>query len=117
VRLAHFDEDPNDVQEQAGKIVTEKRRYPRFKLGVDVMVRSKTLGLIPGTIIEISEAGMSAILPVELALGETLELHVNLPFGSVDVQAVVRNRNAFRYGFEFTEHEVARERIAPYLHS
>ena len=96
--------------------MTEARRYARFRLGVDVTVHSKTLGLIPGMTIEVSEAGMSAILPVELPVGETVELHINLPFGEVDMQAVVRERNAFRHGFEFADHKVARQRIAPYLH-
>ena len=96
--------------------MTETRRYARFRLGVDVTVHSKTLGLIPGMTIEVSEAGMSAILPVELPVGETVELHINLPFGEVDMQAVVRERNAFRHGFEFADHKVARQRIAPYLH-
>jgi hypothetical protein len=100
-----------DEQGQVETIVTDARRYPRFKLEVDVTVRSKTLGLIPGMTIELSESGMSTVLPVELVVGETVELHLSLPFGSVDLRAVVRNRNAFRYGFEFADHKVARKLI------
>jgi len=81
------------------------RRHPRVKLGVDVTVRSPTLGLIPGTSIEVSESGMSAILPIEVPVGETVDLRINLPLGSVDQRAVVRNRNAFRHGFEFADRE------------
>jgi hypothetical protein len=92
-------------------IVTDSRRYPRFKLELDVTVRSKTLGLIPGMTIEVSESGMSTILPVELPVGETVELHISLPLGSVELRAVVRNRNAFRYGFEFADHKLARKLI------
>jgi len=91
--------------------VTEVRRSARFKLQVELTVRSKTLGLIPGFSIELSESGMSAILPVELSVGQTVELHINLPLGSVDVQACVRNRNAFRHGFEFSDHKAARKLI------
>jgi hypothetical protein len=96
--------------------VTDTRRHPRFQLEVDVTVQSKRLGPVPGFSIEISESGMSATLPVELRIGEPVDLHINLPFGSVDVQAVVRNRNAFRHGFEFADHKSARQLIADYLH-
>jgi len=77
------------------------RRYARFKLEVDVTVRSPTLGLTPGISIEMSESGMSATLPVEVPLGETVDLRINLPLGPVEQRAVVRNRDAFRHGFEF----------------
>jgi hypothetical protein len=96
--------------------VAETRLHPRFKLEVDVTVRSKRLGPIPGISIDISESGISTTLPVELRIGEPVELHINLPFESVDVQAVVRNRNAFRHGFEFADHKLARELIAGHLH-
>ncbi|HXR16421.1 MAG TPA: PilZ domain-containing protein [Terriglobales bacterium] len=92
----------------------EARRYSRFKLEVDVTVRSPTLGLIPGMSIEMSETGMSAILPVELPLGETVGVHINLPGGSIDQRAVVRNINAFRHGFEFADHRAARKQINEY---
>ena len=91
--------------------MTDARRYPRFKVEVDVTVRSKTLGLVPGMTMEVSESGMSAILPVDLPVGETVELQMRLPLGSVDLRAVVRNRNAFRYGFVFADHEMARKLI------
>jgi hypothetical protein len=96
--------------------VADTRRHARFKLEVDVTVRSTRLGPIPGFSIEISESGISATLPIELRVGETVELHINLPFRSVDVQAVVRNRNAFRHGFEFADHNVARQLIELHLH-
>jgi hypothetical protein len=100
-----------DEQGQVETIVTDARRYSRFKLEVDVTVRSKTLGLVPGMTVEVSESGMSTILPVDLPVGETVELHIGLPLGSVDLRAVVRNRNAFRYGFEFADHKMARKLI------
>ena len=61
--------------------------------------------------IELSETGMSAILPVQLLVGEAVELRISLPLGSGDVRAVVRNINAFRHGFEFVDHEAARKLI------
>jgi len=77
------------------------RRHARFNLEVDVTVRSPTLGLIPGMSIEMSESGMSATLPVEVPVGETVDLRINLPLGPADQRAIVRNRDAFRHGFEF----------------
>jgi hypothetical protein len=50
--------------------VDHTRRHARFGLEVDVTVRSKKLGLIPGTAIDVSESGMSTVLPVELPVGE-----------------------------------------------
>jgi hypothetical protein len=86
---------------------SDARRYTRFGLEVDVTIRSKTSGLTPGTTIEVSESGMSTVLPVDLPVGEIVELHINLPFESLDLRAVVRNRNAFHYGFEFADHSLA----------
>ena len=81
------------------------RRHARFKLEVDVTVRSPTFGLIPGMSIEMSKSGMSATLPVEVPVGETVDLRINLPRGPLDRRAVVRNRSAFRHGFEFAGRE------------
>jgi hypothetical protein len=55
--------------------------------------------------VEMSESGMSAILPVEVPLGETVGLRISFPLGSVEQGAVVRSRNAFRHGFEFSDRE------------
>ena len=47
---------------------------------------------------------------MEVPLNELVELEFTLPFGEVRIYAVVRQRNAFRYGFQFAEtigvHEV-----------
>ncbi len=65
------------------------------------MVHSKMAGPVPGRTLEISESGISAILAVELSIGETVELAVSLPLERMNVEAVVRNKNIFRHGFEF----------------
>jgi hypothetical protein len=57
--------------------------------------------MIPGIALEISLSGISVILPDELILGEEVEVQVMLPAGQLRLTAVVRNRNMFRYGFEF----------------
>ena len=61
---------------------------------------------------DISELGIAAMLPIEALLGEKVELNFKLPGGAVTIHAIVRQRNAFRYGFEFVDsdfmHEVIR---------
>jgi PilZ domain len=80
----------------------ENRRHPRATLEVDIVVHSKMAGPVPGRTLEISESGISAILAVELSIGEAVELEVSLPLERVNVKAVVKNKNIFRHGFEFT---------------
>jgi hypothetical protein len=81
--------------------VGDSRRQPRFKLEVDVTINSRTCGTLMGHSVDISESGISAMLTIEARLGEHVELHFNLPHGPVRIHAMVRQRNAFRYGFEF----------------
>lgn len=57
--------------------------------------------MIPGIALEISESGISLILPEQLSSGETVELLIQLPGGQLRATAVVRNKTMFRYGFEF----------------
>ncbi|HEX4426410.1 MAG TPA: PilZ domain-containing protein, partial [Terriglobales bacterium] len=78
---------------------------------VEVKIHSKTEGLVIGRAAEISEAGMSVMLVPELTEGEVVELDFELPFGSANVLAVVRSRNAFRYGFQFVQPHAAESRI------
>jgi hypothetical protein len=89
----------------------ERRAQSRFKLEVDINVNSHTCGLLRGHTVDISESGISAMLTMEVALGELVELTFTVPFGRVTVYAMVRQRNAFRYGFQFVYSEVAREII------
>jgi hypothetical protein len=82
--------------------VREKRRYQRLELNVDVIVRTDS-ALLPGRTQDISEYGMSAILPVELREGQEVELQIRLPSATQTVRATVRHRNVFRHGFEFVQ--------------
>lgn len=81
----------------------EARGALRFKLYVEVKIDSPSLGFVSGRTLEISERGLSATLPVELPVGEVVELDVKLRIRRVDILATVRNRNAFRQGFQFVE--------------
>jgi len=89
----------------------DARRQPRFKLAVDITINTKTCGILRGNTVDISEAGISALLKLEVPVGELVELQFTLPDGPVKVYAVVRQRNAFRYGFQFVESHAAHEII------
>jgi c-di-GMP-binding flagellar brake protein YcgR len=89
----------------------DARRQPRFKVMVDITVHSRTSGSIKGYTVDISESGISAMLKMEVPLGEMLELDFTLPFGPVTIYATARQRNAFRYGFQFLELDAANKVI------
>jgi hypothetical protein len=59
--------------------------------------------MVPGRTVEMSEQGVSVLLPVHLPVGEIVELHIQLPLGPANVRAAVRNRNVFRHGLEFLQ--------------
>lgn len=79
------------------------RRHPRHHLAIPLHLwrRAGTGTMIPGIALEISESGISLILPEQLSSGETVELLIQLPGGQLRATAVVRNKTMFRYGFEF----------------
>jgi hypothetical protein len=78
---------------------------PRFGLEVGIRMSRKTCGVLKGATVDISEPGVSALLKLEVWLGEFVELQFMLPYGpvTVTVYAVVRQRNAFRDGGQFVE--------------
>lgn len=78
---------------------------------VEVNVYTQKNGLAPGRTADISEAGISAVVPLELFLGEAVKLDIRFPLEPVMVSAVVRSRNAFRYGFEFDQPGAGKELI------
>jgi len=92
--------------------IADARRQPRFKIEADIRLKSRTCGMLKGRTVDISESGIAAMLTIEAPLGEVVELTFTLPFGPVTIHARVRQRNAFRYGFEFVDsgsvHEVIR---------
>ena len=95
------------------RATVDARRQPRFKLEVDISVKSKTCGMLKGHTVDISESGISAMLRIEVPLGEVVELDFTLPFGPVTIYAMVRQRSAFRYGFQFVESNFVQEVITP----
>ena len=91
--------------------IADTRRQPRFQLGVNISIRSKTSGTLSGYTVDISETGISANLRMEVPLDELVELDFTLPRGAVSIYAVVRQRNAFRFGFQFVESNAMSEII------
>ncbi len=89
----------------------ETRRQPRFKIEIDITINSRTCGVLKGHTVDISESGVAAMLRIEVPLGEIVELSFALPCGPVKILATVRQRNAFRYGFEFVDQELVHEFI------
>ena len=81
----------------------EARRHPRYKLEVDVRIYPRNSAVVHGHSVDISESGLSAMLRVEVPVGEVVRLEFAVPTGEVEIHALVRQRNAFRYGFQFLE--------------
>jgi hypothetical protein len=68
--------------------------------------------VVRGHTVDISESGISAMLRVEVPLGEVVRLEFSLPTGDVEVHALVRQRSAFRYGLQFVEDSAVQSVIA-----
>lgn len=91
--------------------IVDARRHRRFKLEVNVRVYPRDCPVVRGDTVDISESGISAMLRVEVPVGEMVRLEFTLPFGEVEVLAMVRHKNAFRYGFQFVEARTAEDVI------
>jgi hypothetical protein len=91
--------------------IVDTRLQPRFKLKVDVLIYSRTCGVVKGHTVDISETGIAAMLMFEVPLAEVVKLDFTLPLGEVTIYAIGRQRNAFRFGFEFIESTPAHEII------
>jgi c-di-GMP-binding flagellar brake protein YcgR len=84
----------------------DARRFARCKLDVRVVWvqgHGSTVRGAMGRSVDISEGGISAVLPAKLALGNSSELEFTLPGSkhSIRVKVVLRRAEGFAYGFEF----------------
>ena len=94
------------VQENLGTMnayTVDARDQPRFKMETDIRIYSRSCGLLKGRTVDISESGIAAMLTLEAPVGKMVELEFTLPSGPVTIHAIVRQKNAFRYGFEFVD--------------
>jgi hypothetical protein len=89
----------------------ENRRSPRIRLEIDVNIYSQNAGIIPGRTLDVSESGIAAELPAELLIGEAVTMKIRSRFEPMAVSVIVRNRNVFRYGFQFEQPGAGRELI------
>jgi hypothetical protein len=89
----------------------EARRHRRFKIEVGVRVYPRGCPVVRGDTVDLSESGISVMLRIEIPVGEVVRLEFTLPFGDVDLLAMVRQRSAFRYGFQFVEASSAQDMI------
>lgn len=89
----------------------DARRHPRYRLETEICIYPRNMPVVRGHTVDISESGISAMLRIEVPLDEVVRMEFKLPLGAVDVHALVRQRNAFRYGFQFVESESANEVI------
>lgn len=83
-----------------------ERQWPRFKVDFSVKVllgsgNGKTA--VQGRAHDLGEGGLSIYVVAELNEGQQVQLEFTPPFSrrSVDVQAIVRDRNGYRYGLQF----------------
>ena len=81
----------------------EARRHRRFKLAVQIRVYPRGCPVVRGDTVDISESGISAMLREEVPIGEMVRMEFTLALGDVEVLAMVRQRSAFRYGFQFVD--------------
>jgi hypothetical protein len=89
----------------------EARRHPRYKVEIEIRVYARGKSVVHGHTVDISESGISAILRDEIPLGEVVRLEFLVSAGLVDVHALVRQRSAFRYGFQFIEESTMKDII------
>lgn len=102
---------PQPLENRQLRGFIDARRSPRFKLEVDIRIYARNRSVVRGHTVDISESGIAAIFLDEINLQEVVRLEFTVPAGEIEVLAIVRQRNAFRYGFEFIEHGPVRGRI------
>ena len=83
--------------------LSDARQHSRFKLDGDLKIYSRISSVVIGRTVDISEAGLAAILQIEVPVNQVVRLEFKLPHDRVSIRALVRQRNAFRYGFQFVE--------------
>ena len=96
-------EPGSQIESDRTREVLDARRHPRYKLEVNISVYARNAPVVRGHTVDISESGISAMLTVEVPIGEIVRLEFSLPAGDVDVDATVKQRSAFRYGFQFVD--------------
>ncbi len=85
-----------------------KRKTPRYSIDISIKLRINSIGGVTsycyGRGNNVSQGGLSIYVSHELGIGKTIKLILTLPHADrqIECEAVVRNREAYRYGVEFT---------------
>jgi len=87
---------------RTGKLI-DARKHSRFNVDVDVKIYSRNSSRVMGRTVDISEQGLAVMVQIEIPLDQVVRLEFELPLGVVSIRALVRQRSAFRYGFQFVE--------------
>lgn len=91
--------------------VHDARQKPRFRLDVPIRIYPRNRSVVYGHTVDLSESGIAAMLREEIPIGELVRLEFTVSLGAVEILALVRQRNAFRYGFQFVEPATPSDRI------
>lgn len=97
---------------QPGKALSKRepqrrhRRYPRYRSEFPVTVTLLSGGQhhrLNAHCMDLAQAGIGVLIAAELSLGEVATLAFSIPGRSENwgVQAVLRHRRGYHYGFEF----------------
>jgi hypothetical protein len=80
---------------------TLPRAHPRFLLDLRLVVKAKQT--LHGRTKDIAEGGLGATIAGDIAIGEIVELELQLPETQelLKLKAEVRYRRGFQYGFRF----------------
>ena len=83
----------------------ERRRYERYDIDTEITARLSQSGpeIMRGYSLDISINGIAGVFVTGWETGAHVWLEFSLPkcTGQMQVQALVRNRSGYRYGFEF----------------
>jgi c-di-GMP-binding flagellar brake protein YcgR len=93
---------------EENKRPTNTRRSPRYEIDTELDATTSgagNRGPVRGRSLNISEVGMGGLFVTGWDLGTAVNLQFSVPVASTPVrlEAVVRSRSDYRYGFEFAE--------------
>jgi hypothetical protein len=91
----------NQMATHVNGFENDPRKHLRVGFKVPLRIHCRSGELILGHTVDVSESGIGAMVSLELIVGQSVGLGFQLPCGLIDVRAVVKNKRAFRYGFEF----------------
>lgn len=86
--------------------VKKKRRFPRFEMGIPVIVKALSSGVpesIPARSKNLGEGGLAAVVAAELPLKQVVVVEFALPLmrQTLSMRAVVRTQDRLFHGLEF----------------